>query len=284
MRADARAPLASTILGVKLEEKLIVAPGSAARLGKRDPADRLGYGSKEEVAAELDLLTAELTELQERLWAEGQRSLLLVLQGVDTAGKDGTIRQVFRSVNPQACRVASFKVPTETELAHDFLWRVHAVCPARGQIGIFNRSHYEDVVVVRVKKLVPEEVWRRRYAQIRDFERLLVEEGTTIVKVFLHLSKEEQRKRLQERLDDPRKTWKFRLDDLDDRRHWDNVRAAYEDALTETSTAWAPWYVVPADSKRIRNVTVARLLVGTLRKMDPQIPPPPEELRGIVVE
>lgn len=269
---------------MKIKDKLLVKPGSPAGLARRDPGDRLGFGSKAEVAEELGQLTAELGQLQERLWAEARRSLLLVLQGVDTAGKDGTIRQVFRSVNPQACRVASFKVPTETELAHDYLWRVHAVCPARGQVGIFNRSHYEDVVVVRVKELVPREVWKRRYAQIRDFERLLVEEGTTIVKVLLHISKDEQRERLQERLDDPTKTWKFRLGDLDDRKHWDAFQAAYEDALTETSTEWAPWYVVPANSKWVRNIAVARMLVGILREMDPQVPPPQDGLEGIVVE
>jgi PPK2 family polyphosphate:nucleotide phosphotransferase len=180
--------------------------------------------------------------------------------------------------------VASFKVPTETELAHDYLWRVHAVCPARGQVGIFNRSHYEDVVIVRVKELVPREVWKRRYAQIRDFERLLVEEGTTIVKVLLHISKDEQRERLQQRLDDPSKTWKFRLGDLDDRKHWDAFQAAYEDALTETSTEWAPWYVVPANSKWVRNIAVARMLVGILKEMNPQVPAPQAGLEGIVVE
>ncbi|MFN8187259.1 MAG: PPK2 family polyphosphate kinase [Gaiellales bacterium] len=267
-----------------IREKLVVEPGSPAGLAGRDPGDRLGFESKNGIAAELDGLTTELRELQERLWAESRRSLLLVLQGMDTSGKDGTIRHVFRGVNPQACRVASFKVPTEAELAHDFLWRVHAVCPAHGQLGIFNRSHYEDVVVVRVKELVPEQVWRPRYAQIREFERLLVESGTTIVKVFLHISKDEQRERLQERLDDPLKTWKFRLGDLDDRRRWDDFQAAYEDALTETSTEWAPWYVVPANSKRVRNLAVARLLVGILRDLDPQIPPPPDGLDGIVVE
>ncbi len=264
-------------------DRLRVEPGSPAGLAQRDPGDRLGLTSREEVDEELERLTAQLVVLQRRLWAEGRRSLLLVLQGTDTAGKDGTIRQVFKGVNPQSCRVAAFSVPTETELTHDFLWRVHDGCPARGEIGIFNRSHYEDVVVVRVRGLAPEKVWRRRYRHIREFERLLAEEGTTIVKVFLHISKDEQRERLQKRLDDPEKTWKFRLSDLDDRARWDDFQQAYEDAITETATDWAPWYVVPANSKRVRNVAVARILVGTLRELNPVIAPPPDGLAGIVV-
>jgi PPK2 family polyphosphate:nucleotide phosphotransferase len=262
---------------------LLVEPGEPARLARRDPGDRLGLPGKDEVAPQVETLVAELADLQARLWAEGRRAVLLVLQGVDTAGKDGTIRHVFRGVDPQACRVASFRVPTATELAHDYLWRVHAVCPARGEIGIFNRSHYEDVVVVRVNELVEKDAWKRRFRQIREFERTLVEEGTTVLKVFLHLSKDEQRRRLQARLDDPAKTWKFRLGDLEDRRRWDAFAEAYEEALTETSTEWAPWYVVPADHKWVRDVAVAQLLVETLRRLDPQLPAPPPELKGLTV-
>ena len=269
---------------MSLVEHVLVTPGEPALLAERDPRDRLGLGGKRE-AEELTVgLGDELRELQSRLWAEDRRSVLLVLQGLDTAGKDSTIRRVFSGVNPLACRVASFKAPSEDDLDHDYLWRVHAACPGRGEIGIFNRSHYEDVGVARVKKLVSEETWRRRYRHIREFERLLADEGTTMVKVFLHISTDEQRKRLQERLDDPSKTWKFRLADLEDRRLWDAFMAAYEDALTETSTEWAPWYVVPADRKWVRDIAVATLLVETLRRLDPHYPPPPEDLADVVVE
>jgi PPK2 family polyphosphate:nucleotide phosphotransferase len=262
---------------------LLVKPGEAAGLARRDPAEALGLADKEAAASKAMELTAALTELQGRLWAEGRRAVLLVLQGMDTSGKDGTIRHVFAGVNPQACRVASFKVPTGTELAHDYLWRIHALCPAHGEIGIFNRSHYEDVVVARVKQLVPKDVWRHRFRHIREFERTLSDEGTRVLKVFLHISKDEQRERLQARLDDPTKTWKFRLGDVDDRKLWDDFMDAYEEALTETSTDWAPWHVVPADHKWVRNFAVATLLVDTLRDMDPKLPDPPPELKGLVV-
>ena len=263
-------------------EQLVVGPGEAAGLAGRDPADRLGLESKETATALLEALVDELGVLHNRLWAEARRSLLLVLQGVDASGKDGAIRSVFTGVNPQGCRVTSFKAPTTTELAHDYLWRLHAVCPARGEIGIWNRSHYEDIVAVRVRKLAPKKVWKPRSRHIREFERLLTDEGTEIVKVFLHVSSDEQRKRLQERVDDPEKRWKFRAGDLDDRALWGEFTAAYEDALTETSSAWAPWYVVPADHKWVRNVAVARLLVETLRRMNPQLPRP-DGVQGLTV-
>jgi PPK2 family polyphosphate:nucleotide phosphotransferase len=269
---------------VSVAESLRVQPGDPARLAKRKTDDRLGLAGKENAEELVAGLVEELRELQSRLWAEDSRALLLVLQGLDTSGKDGTIRRVFSGLNPLGCRVASFKAPTEKELDHDFLWRVHAVCPGRGEIGIFNRSHYEDVGIVRVKELAPEATWRKRYRHIREFERLLTDEGTTVVKVFLHISKNEQRERLQERLDDPTKTWKFRLGDLEDRRLWDGFMEAYEEALTETSTEWAPWYVVPADRKWVRDAAVATLLVETLRRLDPQYPPAPEELAGIRIE
>lgn len=263
--------------------KLVVEPGKPAGLHRRDPGDRLGLEGKEAAAPLVAGLIEELTAAQDRLWAEAARSVLLVLQGMDTSGKDGTIRHVFTGVNPQACRVAAFKVPTVTELAHDYLWRVHAVCPARGEIGIFNRSHYEDLVTVRVLGLEPKDVWGRRYRHVREFERTLADEGTTVVKVFLHISKKEQRERLQERLDDPGKRWKFELGDLETRRRWDELMAAYEEALTETSTEWAPWYVVPADHKWVRNVAVARLLVDALKRLDPRLPDPEEDLSGVEV-
>jgi PPK2 family polyphosphate:nucleotide phosphotransferase len=266
-----------------LLDEILVKPGGPARLAERESGSRLGL-EKQESDDLVDGLVEELHELQGRLWAENRRAVLLVLQGLDTSGKDGTIRRVFTGLNPQACRVAPFKAPTGAELDHDYLWRVHAACPGRGEIGIFNRSHYEDVGIVRVKQLVPEEVWRRRYGHIRDFERLLTDEGTTVVKVFLHISKDEQRERLQARLDDPSKTWKFRLEDLDDRALFDAFVAAYDEALTETSTEWAPWHVVPADRKWVRDVAVATLLVETLRRMDPQYPSPPADLAGVTVE
>ena len=266
-----------------LLDEILVRPGEPARLRERQAASRLGL-VKDEADDVVGVLVEELRDLQNRLWAENRRSLLLVLQGLDTAGKDGTIRRVLTGVNPQACRVAAFEAPVGAELEHDFLWRVHAVCPGRGQLGIFNRSHYEDVGVVRVKQLAPEEVWRRRYRHIREFERLLADEGTTVVKVFLHISKEEQRQRLQIRLDDPSKTWKFRLGDLEDRKRFDEFLAAYDEAIGETSTEWAPWHVVPADRRWVRDIAVATLLVDTLRKLDPRYPPPPPELKGVEVE
>ena len=209
--------------------------------------------------------------------------MLLVLQALDAGGKDGTIRSVFTGVNPQGVRVVSFKQPSETELAHDYLWRVHHEVPERGAIGIFNRSHYEDVLVVRVHGIVPKHEWRRRYRHIREFERMLADEGTTIVKVFLHISRDEQRERLQSRLDTPDKNWKFRAGDLEDRARWDDFMAAYTDAIAETSTAWAPWYIVPANRKWVRNVAVSTLLVHTLKAMDPKYPPPEKGIESIKV-
>jgi PPK2 family polyphosphate:nucleotide phosphotransferase len=264
-------------------EKLIVEPGTAAGLARRDPGDRLGLADKAEGARVVDELLDELKALHDRFWAEATRSVLLVLQGMDTSGKDGAIRRVFVGLNPQGVRVSSFKVPTPIELAHDFLWRVHAALPERGEIGIFNRSHYEDIVTVRVRGLAARAVWSRRYRHVRDFERLLADEGTSIVKVFLHISSDEQRDRLQARLDDPEKRWKFRLGDLDARKLWGAFETAYEEALTKTSTAWAPWYVVPADRKWVRDVAVAQILVGTLKGLDPHFPEPEEDLAGVVV-
>jgi PPK2 family polyphosphate:nucleotide phosphotransferase len=265
-------------------DRLAVRPGSAAGLSERDPGDRLGLDGKEEAEPVRDELLERLHELQDRFWAEATRSVLLVLQGMDTSGKDGTIEHVFHGMNPQGVRAAAFKAPTVHELAHDYLWRIHDSCPARGEIGIFNRSHYEDLVTVRVLGLVSPEACKARYHHVREFERMLTEEGTTIVKVFLHISKQEQAERLQARLDDPDKRWKFRASDLETRKQWDDYMALYEEALTETSTDWAPWYVVPADRKWVRNVAVARLLVHTLDSLDPRFPAPEEDLSGITVE
>jgi PPK2 family polyphosphate:nucleotide phosphotransferase len=266
---------------VSLGGSLCVSPGQRAHLAARDPGDRLGLGGKRESVEPLNELIAGLGRLHNRLWAEAERSLLLVLQGLDASGKDGTIKHVLTGVNPQGCRIVSFKQPTEQELAHDYLRRVHAACPARGEVGIFNRSHYEDVVAARVRKLVPETVWHKRYRHIREFERLLTDEGTTLVKVFLHISRDEQGRRLQERLDDPEKSWKFQRSDLDDRALWTDYQEAYDDVLAETSTDWAPWHVVPADHKWVRNVAVAQILVDTLERLDPKLPEPDPALEDV---
>jgi PPK2 family polyphosphate:nucleotide phosphotransferase len=262
---------------------LRVEPGTQARIAERDPRYTLGL-DKGRAKDQLRELHARLDVLQRRLYAEGTRSLLLVLQGLDASGKDGVIRSVFAGLSPQGCRVVSFKVPTSTELAHDYLWRVHAQLPARGELGIFNRSHYEDIVAVRMRQLAPEEVWRRRAGHIRKWERMLTDEGASIVKVFLNVSKDEQRVRLQERIDDPEKRWKFRLEDLEARRQFDEYIAAYEEALTDTSTDWAPWHVVPADRNWVKAVAVAQLLVDELERLDPQLPAAQPGIEGLVVE
>lgn len=228
-------------------------------------------------------LNARLELLQEQLYAQGTHRLLIVLQATDTGGKDGTIRRVFEGVNPQGVEVASFKRPTPEELAHDYLWRVHQHVPGDGRITIFNRSHYEDVLVVRVHDLVAEERWSKRYEHIRNFEQMLVDEGTTILKFFLHISKEEQRKRLQARLDVPEKNWKFSKGDLAERQRWDDYLDAYEAALTRTSTDHAPWYAVPADRKWFRNLVISQALVDTLSSLDMAYPAPEEGLDEIVV-
>jgi PPK2 family polyphosphate:nucleotide phosphotransferase len=267
-----------------LVEQLMVEPGDAAALGARETRGTLGIDGKEASRDVLEQLSDDLDELHQRLWAEGSRSVLLVLQGMDASGKDGTIRRVLSGLNPQGCQVASFKAPSDGELAHDYLWRVHQVCPDRGHLGVFNRSHYEDVVAARMFGAVDHDQCRLRYRHIREFERMLVEEGTTVVKVFLHLSKDEQRERLRARLEDPAKNWKFKVADLDVRKQWDDYQRAYEEALTETSTEPAPWYVVPADRKWVRDVAVSTLLVTTLRDLDPKVPEPDPTLRGITVE
>jgi len=264
-------------------EALRVEPGEAARIAERDPDDTLGL-EKKEAKELLDELGERLDVLQRRLYAEGRRSLLFILQGLDASGKDGVVRSVLKDVSPQGCRVVSFKAPSSTELARDYLWRVHAQLPMRGELGVFNRSHYEDIVAVRMHELAPEEVWRRRPGHIREWERMLTDEGTTIVKVFLNVSKEEQRERLQARIDNAEKRWKFRRDDLEVRKRFDEYVAAYEEAITQTSTAWAPWYVVPADRNWVKAVASARLVVNALERIDPQLPPPEPGIEGLVVE
>lgn len=235
---------------------------------------------KDDAERELGALKERLAELQERFYAEGKRKLLVVFQGLDGSGKNSTTNHVFSGVNPEGVVVTAFKVPTAEELAHDYLWRIHRAVPGKGQIGVFNRSHYEDVLVVRVDEIVPAAVWRTRYEQINQFEKLLVDTGTTIVKFHLHISKDEQKKRFESRIAKPAKRWKFSLDDLRKRAQWDDYRAAYDDLLERCSTAWAPWHVIPSDDKWYRNLAVARVMVATLEALDPHYPEPPEPTGG----
>ncbi|MBT8215767.1 MAG: polyphosphate kinase 2 family protein, partial [Acidimicrobiia bacterium] len=248
-----------------------VEPGTAVDLSSIDPHETGGL-NKQQARAETKQLNRRLEALQELLYAEGKHKLLIVLQAMDAAGKDGTIRHVFDRVNPQGVKVASFKKPTDRELAHDYLWRVHAHTPGTGEITIFNRSHYEDVLIVRVLGLVPEERWSRRYDHIRDFEQLLADEGTTIRKFYLHIDKAEQKERLQARLDNPDKHWKFDVGDLAQRKLWDDYMAAYETAISRTSTEAAPWYVIPANRKWYRNLAISRILVDTLEGLNMSFP------------
>lgn len=262
-----------------------VLPGADMRLDEFDPRDKAEFsGGKAEGKRHLTVLNEQLEALQELLYAEGKNKILVVLQGMDTSGKDGTIRHVFEGVNPQGVKVAPFGKPTPEELSHDYLWRVHQHTPKRGEIVIFNRSHYEDVLVVKVHQLVGQEVVERRYRHILEFERMLAEEGVTILKFFLHISLEEQRQRLQERVDRPEKHWKFNPGDLKERALWADYRAAYEAVLNRTSTDFAPWYVVPADRKWYRNLVIGTVLVESLKSLDMQFPPSPEGIEGIVVE
>lgn len=250
-----------------------------------DPEDHSEFaGNKAAAQREVDGLTKRLEQLQEMLYAGQEHRLLVVLQAVDTGGKDGTIRKIFEGLNPMGVKVASFKRPTPQELAHDYLSRAHLHVPGNGEIAIFNRSHYEDVLVVRVHQMVPKARWEKRFRHIVEFERLLADEGTTILKFFLHISKDEQRKRLQDRIDIPEKRWKFSLGDLDERKLWDDYQLAYQDVLSKTSTKSAPWYIVPANRKWYRDIVVAKVLVDTLESMSLQWPKPKEDLSGVVVE
>lgn len=266
-------------------ERFLVQPGKPLDLTQHDPRATPGFErGKAEAKQATKEGNARLEELQEALYAEGKHRLLVVLQAMDAGGKDGTIRSVFDGLNPQGVRVACFKKPTDAELAHDYLWRVHPHVPGKGEIAIFNRSHYEDVLVVRVHDLVPEAQWRRRYEHIRAFEQMLHDEGTTIVKIFLHISKDEQRERLQERIDLPRKRWKWNSSDLTARQRWDDYQLAFKDALQATSTEAAPWFVVPADRNWYRNMVITDILVETLEGMGIQPPQGEHGIEGIVVE
>ena len=267
----------------QLRDRLRVAPGSRIRLSSLDAGDTAGR-SKEDSDDQLQKGLDRLAELQDRLWAEAKHAVLVVLQGMDASGKDGTIKHVMTAFNPQGCAVTSFKVPTPVELAHDFLWRIHQRAPGKGEIGVFNRSHYEDVLVVRVHELVPRAVWSARFEQINAFEASLAAAGTTIVKLFLHIDRDEQRRRFEARLDDPMKRWKFRTGDLLERKLWDAYEAAYEDVLSRCSPETAPWYVVPANHKWFRNLAVAEIVADAIEELDPQYPPPTEDLSAIRVE
>ena len=263
--------------------QFLVPPGAQVNLADHDPGYTGEFSTKKETKAELKRNRKRLQELQEVLWAEGKHALLIVLQAMDAGGKDGTIKHVMRGVNPQGCQVTSFKVPSKEELAHDYLWRVHKATPKRGYIGIFNRSHYEDVLVVRVENLVPEDVWQTRYEQINNFERHLAQNGTTILKFYLHISKEEQKERFEARLEDPAKNWKFSMGDVETRLKWDNYMHAFEDALTKCSTPWAPWYVIPANNKWYRNLIVSEIIEETLEGLDMRFPPPLPNADQIVI-
>jgi PPK2 family polyphosphate:nucleotide phosphotransferase len=261
-----------------------IVPGSSVRLADLPTRGKDFCSSRKKAEAEFEQLRDELIDLQVRLYAEDKHKLLIVFQAMDAGGKDSAIRKVFCGVNPQGVRVQSFKSPSTAELAHDYLWRVHNVVPARGMISVFNRSHYEDVLVVRVEEIVPESVWRPRYEQINHFESLLAETGTTILKFFLHISPGEQKERFQDRLDDPRKHWKFSRGDLEKRKKWDDYMQAYEEMLQQCSTKHAPWFAIPADQKWYRNLSVTRTIVDTIKELDPRYPTQEDDLSDVVVE
>ena len=263
-------------------QQLIPTPGSIVKLGDYDPDYHEDY-DKQMSRDGLTALQKTMRGLQERLYAESKQSLLIVLQAMDAGGKDGTIKRVFEGVNPQGVQVAGFKAPTKEELSHDFLWRIHQHAPPKGYIGIFNRSHYEDVLVVRVNDLVPEAVWSKRYEHINNYERLLVDGGTRILKFFLHISKHEQKERFQARLDEPTKNWKFSMGDLPVRENWDEYMVAYEAIMTNCNTEYAPWHIVPANRKWYRNLIITKAIVDALKDMDPKYPLPEPGLDNVTI-
>jgi PPK2 family polyphosphate:nucleotide phosphotransferase len=262
-------------------KKYMVKPGEKVKLKDFDPNDSSEFdGNKKDGKEALLKLNKEIEALQELMYAEGKKRLLVILQAMDTAGKDGVIRAVFEGVNPQGVHVAPFKAPSPLELAHDYLWRIHAQTPKKGEIVIFNRSQYEDVLPVRVLNLMPEEVWSKRFHHINEFERLLVDEGTVVLKFYLHINPEEQAGRFLARLEEPDKHWKFNPGDLEDRKLWDSYMEAYEDVLNKTSTEWAPWYVIPSNKKWYRNLLVATIVRDTLVNMKMEFPAPPPDLEN----
>ncbi|MBZ8179419.1 polyphosphate kinase 2 family protein [Oscillatoria salina] len=261
-----------------------VKPGERISLAEIDPNQSEDYQTKKDIKKKLKREKKRLATLQERFYAENKRSLLIVLQSMDTGGKDGTIKHVFQGINPQGCRVWSFKMPSQEEASHDFLWRYHQRAPKQGMITIFNRSHYEDVLIVRVKNLVPEEDWRKRYDTINQFEQMLTLDNITVIKFFLHISKDEQKWRLERRLKNMDKRWKFSKNDIQERKYWDEYQAAFEEAINNCSTEYAPWYVIPANKKWYRNLAIARILADTLAAMNPQFPEPELDLDNIIIQ
>ena len=266
--------------GKRFVKDLRVAPGGHIRLRDFNPSHKGDY-QKHEALNKVEELRQKMGDLQQRLFAERKRSLLIVLQGLDAGGKDGVIQHVIGSMNPDGCHVANFKEPTQLELAHDFLWRVEAQTPAKGEIAIFNRSHYEDVLIVRVHNLVPKPVWSQRYEQINDFERRLTKNGTQVLKFFLHISKEEQLERFDQRLDDPAKRWKISEADYTEREYWDDYLRAYEDAFARCNTDDAPWFVIPADHKWFRDLAISEIIVSTMEGMNFQVPQPTVNIEEI---
>jgi PPK2 family polyphosphate:nucleotide phosphotransferase len=267
-----------------MKQPILIPSGERIRIKDFDPDYTGKYTDKDEAKDELDKNIARMAELQEVLYAEGRHALLIVLQAMDAGGKDGVIRNVMSGVNPQGCRVTSFKVPTPEELSHDFLWRIHEHVPPKGYIGLFNRSHYEDVLVVRVHGIVLEKIWRERYEHINNFEKLLADSGVTILKFFLHISKDEQKQRLEKRLEDKSKNWKFNPGDLKERARWDEYMEAYEDAINHCNSSWAPWHIVPANKKWYRNFVVSERIVEALESLDMKYPPAPEGIDEVVIE
>ncbi len=267
-----------------MHEKYRITNGEKFKLKNFDPTESGLFDDKRAAEEETKKALKRIWELQEEFYVDKRHSLLIVLQAMDTAGKDGTIDSIFSGINPIGCRVTPFKKPTEEELAHDFLWRLHKVVPAKGQFEIFNRSHYEDVLVVRVHEIVPKAVWKARYEHINNFEKLLADTGTIVLKFFLHISKDEQRERLQARLDNKEKLWKFDPNDLKERAHWDDYMVAYEDAIRNCSAPYAPWHVIPADKKWYRNYVVAKTILAALEKIDYKLPElkfKPEEMKVV---
>jgi len=269
---------------MKLGKRFMVAPHTRLKLGEFDPDDTAGFEKGDKAHARLEKNITRMEDLQYRLYAESRRALLIILQGMDASGKDGTVRHVMSGLNPQGCRVTSFKVPSAEEAGHDFLWRIHKAVPAHGEIGIFNRSHYEDVLVVRVHELVPKSVWSARYDQINAFEKLLTENGVTILKFFLHISKQEQKERLEARLEDSSRNWKISPADLKERKLWNDYVKAYEAVLSRCSTSAIPWFVIPSNKKWFRNLAVSQIIVETLERMNPQFPKPAFDITKLKVK
>ena len=262
-------------------KKLMVKPGKKVKLSHYDPDATLGWRKGRKAKQSLEKAVGKLDGLQYLMYAERKRALLIVFQGLDASGKDGTIRHVMSGINPQGCRVTSFKAPSAEEAAHDFLWRIHAAVPKIGDFGVFNRSHYEDVLIVRVHNLVPKEIWSQRYDQINDFEDILAANNVRILKFFLHISKDEQKKRFLERLDDPQKQWKISEADFNERKYWDDYEKVYEIVLTRCSTPPAPWFIIPANKKWFRNLAVSHIIVETLEGMKMKLPPPSIDVKKL---